>query len=68
MKAKTYFIVEYNDRYGTGKNKMFECIVKDKNDFIAWLKQHNEKRLEEGASEEDEEEFNLIPLNLFNNP
>jgi hypothetical protein len=46
---------------------MFECIVKDKNDFIEWLQKHNEEREADGNEPESEEEFNLIPVQLFNN-
>jgi hypothetical protein len=67
METKNYFIVQYNDKFGNGDNTMFECIVKDKNDFIEWLKRHNSSRLEDGENEEGEEEFNLIPVQLFNN-
>lgn len=68
MKAKTYFIVQYNDRYGNGDNKMFECIVENKTAFNNWLKEHNRERRGMGAKSEKKEEFNLIPINLFSNP
>lgn len=59
-----YYIVQYNDRYGNGQNKMYECLVKSKEDFDAWLKNHNEMR--DGA-EETSDEFDLIPIKLFTN-
>ena len=67
METKNYFIVQYHDKFGNGNNTMFECIVKDKNDFIEWLQKHNEEREADGNEPESEEEFNLIPVQLFNN-
>jgi hypothetical protein len=60
-----YYIVQYNDKYGDGKDKYFECIVKDKVDFERWLKEHNEERDDAGEIEESAEEFDLIPIGLF---
>ena len=60
-----YYIVQYNDKYGNGKDKYFECIVKDKESFDKWLKAHNEERKEQGEMEEGADEFDLIPINLF---
>lgn len=68
MKAKTYFIVEYNDRYGNGNDKAFECIVENKTAFNNWLKKHNRERRGMGDKSEKKEEFNLIPITLFSNP
>ena len=45
-------------------SKNLEVILKDKNDFSTWLKKHNEQR--EDEIPEQEHEFNLIPLNIFN--
>lgn len=59
-----YYIVQYNDRYGNGSDKSIECILKSKDDFDAWLKNHNEMR--DGA-EETSDEFDLIPIKLFTN-
>jgi len=66
METKNYFIVQYNDKFGDGNNTTFECIVKDKNDFIKWLKKHNEEREADGNEPEGEEEFSLIPIGLAN--
>jgi len=60
-----YYIVQYNDKYGNGKDKYFECIVKDKESFDKWLKAHNEERKEQGEMEEGAEEFDLIPIGSF---
>lgn len=60
-----YYIVQYNDRYGNGKDKYFECIVKNKTEFKAWLKQHNAERKGMGAMRELPDEFDLIPIGLF---
>ena len=65
MKTKTLYVVRYNDCYGNGDTNL-EVIVESKDDFKKWLKQHNEDRQENGEIEEYEEEFDLIPLELFN--
>jgi hypothetical protein len=65
MKTKTLYVVRYNDCYGNGDTYL-EVIVESKDDFKKWLKQHNEDRQENGEIEEYEEEFDLIPLELFN--
>lgn len=65
METKTFYVVQYNDCYGNGDDKSLEVIVESHNDFKEWLKQRNEEREEYGECEESEEEFNLIPLNLF---
>jgi len=65
MKTKTLYVVRYNDCYGNGDSNL-EVIVESKDDFKKWLKQHNEDREENGEIEENEEEFDLIPLELFN--
>lgn len=67
MKGKTYFIVEYNDCYGNGYDKMFQCLVKNKTEFNKWLIQHNRERKAMGAQSDKKEEFDLIPVTLFNN-
>jgi hypothetical protein len=61
----TFYIVEYNDRFGNGDDKKFETLVRNKTEFKAWLKQHNAERKGMGAMRELPEEFNLIPINLF---
>lgn len=60
-----FYIVMYNDLYGNGEDKHFECIVKSKEDFEKWLSIRNEEREEQDEMEEDIEEFDLIPINLF---
>ena len=60
-KTQTLFVVQYNDCYGNGDTN-FEVIVKNKTDFKKWLKKHNAER---DGMKEKEEEFTLIPLNLF---
>jgi hypothetical protein len=61
----TFYIVEYNDRYGNGDDKKIECIVKNKTAFNKWLKEHNQERRGMGAQSEKKEEFDLIPVNLY---
>jgi hypothetical protein len=63
MQTETFFVVQYNDIYGNGDKKNLEVIVKNRNHFLEWLDEHNEMR--GGSEPETEEEFNLIPLNLF---
>lgn len=68
---KKLFVVKYNDCYGNG-NTNFEIIVESKKDFLQWLKEHNEERKmdyldDDDFCEEIEEEFDLIPLNLYKN-
>lgn len=67
---KTLYVVEYNDCYGNGTDKKLEVIVETHNQFLEWLKEHNENRRmdyldDDDFVEESAEEFNLIPLNLF---
>ena len=68
--VKTLYVVEYNDCYGNGTDKKLEVIVETHNQFLEWLKEHNENRRmdylnDDDFVEESAEEFNLIPLNLF---
>ncbi len=68
--VKTLYVVEYNDCYGNGTDKKLEVIVENHNQFLEWLKEHNENRRmdylnDDDFVEESAEEFNLIPLNLF---
>jgi len=63
--SKTFYIVQYNDKYGNGNDKHLECIVKDKQAFESWLMAHNTLRESEGELTESEDEFNLIPINLY---
>jgi hypothetical protein len=64
---KTYYIVQYNDSYGNGNDKKIEVIVKNKEDFGKWLKQHNNERKLCGEFPESHKEFDLIPTTLFEN-
>ena len=68
--VKTLYVVEYNDCYGNGTDKKLEVIVENHNQFLEWLKEHNENRRmdyldDNDFVEENADEFNLIPLNLF---
>ena len=63
----TLYLVEYNDCYGNGNNKSIEVIVRDRNAFLKWLDERNAERDEMGEIEESEDEFNLIPVQLFDN-
>lgn len=61
----TFYIVQYNDRYGNGTDKKIECIVKSSFEFRKWLEEHNEVRVGDGNEPENEEEFDLIEVKLF---
>jgi len=61
MKVKQVYIVQYNDCYGNGTDKKLEAVIESKDDFASWLEQHNEERDEA----ESEEEFTLIPIDMF---
>ena len=63
--SKTYYIVQYNDCYGNGTDKSIETLVESKDDFKKWLEQHNKERIADGEIDESEEEFDLIPIELF---
>ena len=60
----TFYIVQYNDRYGNG-NKILETLVRDEKSFQDWLKFHNAQRDIDGNELEQEDEFDLIPISLF---
>lgn len=71
MKTQKVYIVQYNDCYGNGNEKKLEAIIKSKDDFAIWLKQHNDNRRMDYISDDDfveekEEEFDLIPMDLLN--
>jgi len=66
MENSNLYIVQYNDRYGNGTDKNLECIVKSHEDFYKWLEQHNSERVTDGNEEESADEFDLIPIKLFN--
>jgi len=57
-----FYAVQYNDCYGNGNKKKLEVIVENRNKFLEWLEEHNECR---GSEPEGEEEFTLIPLNIY---
>ena len=60
---KTLYVVQYNDKYGNGDKKTLEIIVENRKQFLEWLDEHNKNR--GGENPEEEEEFDLIPLQLF---
>lgn len=59
---KTLYVVEYNYGY---EDRHLEVIVESREDFLKWLKEHNEERISDGEIEEEEDEFQLIELNLY---
>ena len=70
MRTKQVYIVQYNDCYGNGNDKMLEVVLESKDDFASWLEQHNDNRRMDYISDDDfikenEEEFDLIPLDLL---
>lgn len=62
----TFYIVKYNDIYGNGDATNIEALLKSEKDFIKWLKEHNKERKENGEQRESVEEFDVIPVELFN--
>ena len=65
MKENTFYIVHYNDCDSNGDHKQNEVIVKNEAGFWKWLKQRNKERVAAGEMEEQVEEFDLIPIQLF---
>jgi len=65
MTTKEVYIVQYNDCYGNGTDKKLEAVIESKDDFASWLEQHNDNRRMADEIEESEEEFTLIPINMF---
>ncbi len=70
MRTKQVYIVQYNDCYGNGTDKKLEAVIESKDDFKSWLEQHNDNRRMDYISDDDfikenEEEFDLIPLDLL---
>jgi len=70
MRTKEVYIVQYNDCYGNGSDKKLEVVLESKDAFKIWLEQHNDNRRMDCISdddfiEENEEEFDLIPLDLL---
>ena len=66
MENNTFYIVEYNDCYGNG-NRQIEVLVRNKQEFLRWLEIRNKERADAGELIEDLEEFDLIPIELFDN-
>jgi len=51
-------------------DKMLEVVLESKDDFASWLEQHKDNRRMDYISDDDfikenEEEFDLIPLDLL---
>jgi hypothetical protein len=63
---QTFYIVKYNDTYGNGDETSIEALLKSEKDFKKWLKEHNKERRENGEDRELAEEFDVIPVQLFN--
>lgn len=59
---KKMYVVKYNNARGNGDNQNLEVIVENRNQFLSWLDEHNESR---DAEPEREDEFELIPLNIY---
>lgn len=60
-----FFVIQYNDKYGTGMDKKIEVLIKHEKDFNNWLKKHNQERKQSGEMEESKDEFDIIPIELF---
>jgi hypothetical protein len=67
MENSTFYIVEYNDCYGNGDQKSNEVLVRNEQEFLRWLEIRNKERADAGELVEDMEEFDLIPIELFEN-
>jgi hypothetical protein len=67
MENSTFYIVEYNDCYGNGDQKSNEVLVRNEQEFLRWLEIRNKERADAGELVEDMEEFDLIPIELFDN-
>jgi hypothetical protein len=67
MENNTFYIVEYNDCYGNGDQKSNEVLVRNEQEFLRWLELRNKERADAGELIEDVEEFDLIPIELFDN-
>jgi len=67
MENSTFYIVEYNDCYGNGDQKSNEVLVRNEQEFLRWLEIRNKERADAGELIEDVEEFDLIPIELFDN-
>jgi len=67
MRDTSFFIVQYNDCYGNGDQKSNEVLVRNEQEFLRWLEIRNKERADAGELVEDMEEFDLIPIELFDN-
>ena len=67
MEKNIFYIVEYNDCYGNGDQKSNEVLVRSEQEFLRWLDIRNKERADAGELIEDVEEFDLIPIELFDN-
>ena len=67
MMEETLYIVQYNDCYGNGDQKSNEVLVRNEQEFLRWLEIRNKERADAGELVEDMEEFDLIPIELFDN-
>jgi hypothetical protein len=65
MEKNTFYIVQYNDRYGNGNDTKIEVLVRSQLEFNKWLKEHNAERIAMEEEPEGIEEFNLIPISLY---
>lgn len=63
---QTFYIVKYNDVYGNGDDTSIETLLKSEKDFMKWLEEHNKERKKNGEQRESIEEFDVIPVQLFN--
>ena len=63
---QTFYIVKYNDVYGNGDDTSIEVLLKSEKDFMKWLEEHNKEREKNGEQRESIEEFDVIPIQLFN--
>jgi hypothetical protein len=68
--VKELYLVRYNDIYGNGNDQKLEVIIENKNHFSEWLQQHNDNLKmdyinDDDFVEETEEEFEIIPLNIY---
>jgi hypothetical protein len=61
-KAKSMYVVVYNDKYGDGSQRKIEAVLQNEKDFGAWLKEHNSMR---DAEPETKDEFDIIQVQQF---
>jgi len=66
QQEQTFYIVKYNDTYGNGDETSIEALLRSEKDFKKWLKEHNKERKENGEQRELAEEFDVVPVQLFN--